>query len=652
MTGCESSESAKEPVAWPGTGGGSGNRSCLAAWIWSCAYLNFAGWILSAIGQLNAKGYIVVLVTGGLAFFAGNAVGPAEAAAKFQRRFKTFRHRFQRPLPFAFLILSAMAFLGGAIYAPTNYDALAYRLPRVLHWLAAGQWHWIHADFDRVNDRACGIEWVSAPWIAIFKTDRFLFLINVVSFLFLPGLAFSVLTRLGVRARAAWHWMWIAPTGYCFLLQAGSIANDAFSAPFALAAIDFALRAKSSKSARCFFSSILAAALMTGAKASNLPLLLPWAIAIVPALKILVRRPVASAAICVLAASASFIPSAILNQRFCHDWSGASLEGHQAPGSLAIRFGANIVLVTSENVVPPIFPQAARWNELVRRVIPPHLSQELHQTMAESPAAEFRLETMQIEEDAGFGFGPTLLVLASIIAVAFSRKNPFFGRHASDGLWKAGVVAAPWIATFALLTQSGITQIARVMAPYYILLLPLVLRSPCQEQMVRKLWWRGAAFLVFVPAAVLLIVSPARPLFPRDVLLAKIDSGRSHSKLGARIDEVYTVYRDRNHAFAPALAILPPGTEVLGLITYDDPEAALWRPFGSRQIVCLRPGDTASYLKSRGVRFILARSALFGTQFPNFDDWAKKMNARLVRKLQLNLRAAAGSSEWYLIELK
>ena len=48
----------------------------------------------------------------------------------------------------------------------------------------------------------------------------------------LPGLVFSVFRRVGVHARAAWHWMWLLPTGYCYLLQAGSVANDMFSAHF------------------------------------------------------------------------------------------------------------------------------------------------------------------------------------------------------------------------------------------------------------------------------------------------------------------------------------------------------------------------------------------------------------------------------------
>ena len=33
----------------------------IAIWIWFCAYLNCAGWALSAAHQLNATGYAVAL---------------------------------------------------------------------------------------------------------------------------------------------------------------------------------------------------------------------------------------------------------------------------------------------------------------------------------------------------------------------------------------------------------------------------------------------------------------------------------------------------------------------------------------------------------------------------------------------------------------
>ena len=63
----------------------------------------------------------------------------------------------------ACLIFAVLVFLGGVLYAPTNHTGLSYRTPRVLHWLSEGHWHWIHTPSYRMNDRACGFEWLSAP---------------------------------------------------------------------------------------------------------------------------------------------------------------------------------------------------------------------------------------------------------------------------------------------------------------------------------------------------------------------------------------------------------------------------------------------------------------------------------------------------------
>src|ERR1019366_6010247 len=98
----------------------------------------------------------------------------------------------------------------------------------------------------------------------------------------------------GVRPRVAWHWMWLLQTGYCYLLQAGSISNDLFSAVYALAAVDFALRASKSGRISEVCLSLLSAALLTGAKPTNLPLLLPWAFAFVPTCRVWLPRPPSS----------------------------------------------------------------------------------------------------------------------------------------------------------------------------------------------------------------------------------------------------------------------------------------------------------------------------------------------------------------------
>ena len=177
-----------------------------------------------------------------------------------------------------------------------------------------------------MNDRPCGLEWLAAPLLLFTRSDRGLFLINYIPFLLLPGLLFSVCTRLGVRPRVAWHWMWLLPTGYNFLLQAGSLGNDTTPAFYALAAVDFGLRAWKSRRPADLWLSILSAAFLTGAKLSNLPLLLPCAIVVFPCLPLLLRRPAAAFVLVLLAASVSLLPTAALNTHYSGDWTGLAVE--------------------------------------------------------------------------------------------------------------------------------------------------------------------------------------------------------------------------------------------------------------------------------------------------------------------------------------
>ena len=62
---------------------------------------------------------------------------------------------------------------------------------------------------------------------AVFFTERRVVFV-------LPGLIYSVFIRLGIARKVAWHWMWLLPAGFNYALQAGSVANDAFGAVFAL----------------------------------------------------------------------------------------------------------------------------------------------------------------------------------------------------------------------------------------------------------------------------------------------------------------------------------------------------------------------------------------------------------------------------------
>ena len=195
--------------------------------------------------------------------------------------------------------------------------------------------------------------------------------------------------------------------------------------------------------------------------------------------------------------------------------------------------------------------------------------------------------------------------------------------------------------------------IGRLLVPYYALLLPPLLACAGHERLVMRRWWRVAGFAVFVLAAGLLVISPPRPLFPvRNLAEPASNSGRRFTPVGADTGSLSRFIANATDAFAPAIAALPPDLKILGLITWDDPETSLWRPFGSRRIEHVCPGDTPADLKRQGMEYVLVREELLPDWFQcSLDDWLRQMNARVVQKIPLNLRASRGALDWYLVKL-
>ena len=623
----------------------------LSAWILFCVFCNSGGWLLSACHQLNRPTYAILFVIGlGITVAFGRKLFSAWLPAN--RQFERPR-RFRRMFPLAFLVLAVMAIAGGALYPPNNYDALAYRTPRVLHWLAEGRWHWIHTEFHRLNVRGCGIEWVSTPFIALMRTDRLLFLINAICFLLLPGRVFAILTRLDVRSRAAWHWMWLLPTGYCFLLQAGSIGNDLFGALFAMAAIELALRARESGSITQLWLSILAAGLMTASKTFNLVLLPAWFVAVLPSLRLLLGRWFISALVALLAMSTSFLPTAILNLRFCGDWTGQAAEQAAAIGTGApiLHIMVNAFLLLLHNFTPTVFPFADAWNHLMGQLIPPSLAARLAHHF-EPAGAKFLVGEMQIEEMAGLGMGLSLLLLVTLVHSVLVGPRPFLSRLAQRFFcYESLICYAAWAGAGVLMATSGLNCPGRYFAPFYVVLLAPFLASSSitDSRAQRTRWWRGGALVAFLLAGLLIVLTQARPLWPARTILQAFGADHSGHPLLRRAYKVYSVYAGRDDAFKPARAILPLGANPLGLITSDDPETSLWRPFGSRRILHIRSDDTPEQIRAQGIKYALISSNVLRN---SIHEWLSRNRAEQLQSLQLELRATKGPTQWYLVELK
>jgi hypothetical protein len=613
-------------------------------WIFLSVLASVAGWSLSAAGQLNPAGYALAAAAGlGLIYrWRGELLRGGRMFA-----WHRLRRRFTRPLPLAFAGLAALVLLGGLLYAPNNYDALTYRLPRVLHWLDQGRWHWVYTLNQRMNDRSCGFEWLMAPVVLLAKSDRPLFLINFVPFLLLPGLVFSVLTRLGVRGRVAWHWMWLLPTGYNFLLQAGSVGNDSFAAVYALAAVDFARRAVASHKVSDLWFSLLAAALMTGAKSGNLPLLLPWCLVFVPAAAPLLARPLSSLAVAAVAGLVSFLPTALLNYHYCGDWSGLVLEVPELKAhSHCVAVAVNSAMFLLSNFAPTFFPWAGWWNQHALALLPNGVSGAI---LANFQSNFYLLSELPGEEKSGLGFGVSCLLAGTLLAGWRWRSSRPTHRL---GLRQWLVLIAPYFSLCFFFAHSGMMSLTRLVSAYYPLLFPALLVAPAAGMVVRHRWWRWATAMVLLLAVAAVVLTPSRPLWPSQTILARANDPGAHSHFINRVKAVYSVYADRSDPLFRARAAMPEDCPVIGFAGGDnDTEISFWRPYTHRRVECILPGDSAMDVRARHIEYAAVGEVYLSIYHLTLQEWLQKYHATLLATVTGTMTVSDGPHQWYVVRL-
>jgi hypothetical protein len=614
----------------------------LTLWLVVCVWLNGAGWLLSSLHCLNRAGYAVAV--GGLGLFCAWLI-------RRQRWKFPPRRRWRRALPAAWLALAALVWLGGLLHAPNNYDALAYRVPRVLHWLAEGRWEWIHTDFTRLNARAAGFEWLMAPVMALLRSERWSVLFNLTAFLLMPGLSFSVWRRLGMRPRVAWAWMWVLPGGYGFALQAGGLGNDFVGAVVGLMTMHFALRFRDGADAGAAVGALVAGGLFTGLKLINVPLLLPAALVLLPVWRRMFARPLLVAGGCVVGLLVSIVPISVLNWKYCGDWTGVRYDyGHMASLPPQVTIPGNAVILLVQNFVPPIMPLAKQWNEHGRNLLPTQFREDMDRYF-EANGADLSVSELQNEEGAGLGFGVSWLVVLTMLAGWCCRTRGAICRDR----WLVLVRWSAWVSLLYYMARSGVGAPGRLLIPYYpLLLVPLLVGSGAMR-VVEQVWWRRAAVGTLALAALLLILTPSRPLWPARTVSAWLKSHNPGSRVSERIYTVYDVYSSRADALAPLREALPAGESVFGLVTWDDPEASLWRPFGVRRFHHVIRTDTPADLLAKGVQTVAVNAA--AEQFEMhmgrpFEQWRQEMHGEVLATFTLHTRAASPPWDWKIVRLK
>jgi hypothetical protein len=264
----------------------------------------------------------------------------------------------------------------------------------------------------------------------------------------------------------------------------------------------------------------------------------------------------------------------------------------------------------------------------------------------------FHASVLQAEESAGLGLGVSLLLLVSLAAsVLIPRRSARPANGQAMTLWWKLVIWSPWLSLLVFgLKAQVVSSSARLINPYYaILMVPLLI--PVDGQLMRRCWWKCLAGAVIAMAAILIIITPARPLWPARHILAELKKSHPDSSMIARAQVAFSVYSDRSACFAPLIAALPPDARILGLVTFDDPEASLWWPLGSRRIEHVTSADTRQNLEARGIRYVVLSSHSFALQ-GTIEDLLRKFDAEKIKTVPLLLRAGEGVTDWYILELK
>ena len=488
----------------------------LRSWIIFSSWAVLTGWGLGLTGHLDRKCYAWGLVSlAGFLIFAYFKLSFRffPVASPFRRLFLLWKRGSVRPksllfsLPLLFVLVSLLSLLGGILYNPSNYDGLSYRIPRLLHWFDTGCWHWITTPNSRQNFSAPGFEWLAAPLLVFFKTDRLFFLIIWISFLLLPGLLFRTFRLAGISPKTCWWWMWFLPLGYGYVLQSGSIGNDAFATVYALASVSLVLSADRKESFSDFGLAFLSVALLTGTKASNLPLALPLFVAMLLRYRVWISNIPKLLPWTAIALMISFVPTAVLNHKYTGSWTGdATNQTKVALTNPPAGLLGNSLMLGYFSLQPPLLFSPSKTNNLLSSLVPAELKGWL---LERFPRFELKIGEIPMEESAGLGLGLTACLALWIYK---GRRNPISLPILREQPWFFLGMAGLGSLLFYM-GKMGSESTARLLLPYYpfLFLLPLGFWS-LPSGTLRKL----APFFTLLSSTVLigLILSPARPSVP------------------------------------------------------------------------------------------------------------------------------------------
>jgi hypothetical protein len=215
------------------------------------------------------------------------------------------------------------------------------------------------------------------------------------------------------------------------------------------------------------------------------------------------------------------------------------------------------------------------------------------------------------------------------------------------------VLWTPWIALLAYCVKSGMVTAARLISPYYFLLLPSLILGVGHAQIVRRRWWQMASWLVMLIAFTVLVLTPPRPLWPAQTILSAALQSHPSQPLLTRALKVYSVYAIRSDPLAPLLPLLPTDFKVVGFLgTPDDIDISLWRPYGTRRVEHILLADSTEHIRSKGVEYAVVSGLNLEEKKTPLTAWLTQSGAELVASTNLTLKVTDGPQSWHVVRFK
>jgi hypothetical protein len=215
------------------------------------------------------------------------------------------------------------------------------------------------------------------------------------------------------------------------------------------------------------------------------------------------------------------------------------------------------------------------------------------------------------------------------------------------GLWIAG---GSVLAVLAFMAKLGSEAGPRLLCPYYLLIIGSVASvASLDGAIMKRSLWKITGCLAMASAFLPLVLSPARPLFPvllTERLLSQI--GLTSTQL-SRFDEIYRVYSLRFDALGGMRGDLAATENRLGFWGADDPEVALWMPFGSRRVFDLDGSDSMEKLDKENIHSIVVSEHALELSHTTIDEVTKKWAATIVVQRNLLVKVHRGEETWYLL---